>query len=68
MCKAHLGGWSLKSEKLDNFGNIVAIMDDLHKKRGLNLDPCLISRYNDPSDMISRHQDNEEITDQKRDI
>ena len=67
-CVYRFGGWSLKSEKLNSFGNIVAIMDDLNNKHGLNLDSCLISRYNDPSDMIPRHQDNEEVIDQKHDI
>ena len=67
-CVYKFGGWSLKSRKLDSFGNILAIMDDLNRKHHLHLDSCLISRYNDPSDWIPRHQDNEEIIDQKHDI
>ena len=62
------GNWSLDSLQISLFKKIMNIMNILNTNMGLNLDSCLITRYINSSDMIPRHQDNEEIIDQEHAI
>ena len=67
-CTYKFGSWSLESLQINLFKKIINIMNVLNDNMGLNLDSCLITRYINSSDMIPRHQDNEDIIDQEHAI
>ena len=62
------GKWSLHSIQIRLLQGISALMVSLNTKLGLNLDSCLVTRYQGPSDCIPRHQDNEGLIDQSHEI
>lgn len=62
-CTYNFGRRSLKSKDITNSSDILRLMMKLNDNLGLKLDSCLITRYNKPSDLLSRHQDNEYIFD-----
>lgn len=62
------GKRTLQPEQIFHSQYVTEIMEDINKSLGLELDSCLISRYKNASESLSRHQDDEIIIDQQHAI
>ena len=57
------GGKKYHPQSLSKWNSISSIMRKINEDQNLDLDSCLIARYQLGSDSVSLHQDNEEIID-----
>ena len=62
------GGKSYQAQLITSFANVTTIMDKLNADLGLELDSCLVIRYQSKQQFLSLHQDNEDIIDQSHSI
>ena len=67
-CVYNFGHRSLHSRHISLFRGISTLMNSLNTTLSLHLNSCLVTRYKEASDSLSRHQDNEELIDQEHPI